>query len=30
LWRVNAAGKLAEVWHLALDEKAWDGFFTKD
>ena len=30
LWRVDASSKLAEVWHLALDEKAWDGFFTKD
>ena len=27
LWRVDADGKLAEVWHLALDEKAWDAFF---
>jgi uncharacterized protein len=30
LWRVDANGKLAEVWHLALDEKAWDAFFTRD
>lgn len=28
LWRVDAAGKLAEVWHMALDEKAWDAFFS--
>ena len=27
LWRLDAAGKLAEVWHMALDEKAWDAFF---
>jgi len=27
LWRVNGEGKLAEVWHMALDEKAWDAFF---
>lgn len=30
LWRVDKAGKLAEVWHLALDEQAWDGFFSRD
>lgn len=30
LWRVNADGKLAEVWHMALDEKAWDAFFCGD
>jgi ketosteroid isomerase-like protein len=30
LWRVNEAGKLAEVWHMALDEKAWDAFFCGD
>lgn len=28
LWRVDAAGKLAEVWHMALDENAWDAFFA--
>ena len=28
LWRVDAKGKLAEVWHMALDEKAWDAFFS--
>ena len=28
LWRVDADGKLAEVWHMALDEKAWDAFFS--
>lgn len=27
LWRVDGAGKLAEVWHVALDERAWDDFF---
>lgn len=30
LWRVDEAGKLAEVWHMALDEKAWDAFFCGD
>ncbi len=30
LWRVTPEGKLAEVWHTALDEKAWDTFFTRD
>jgi hypothetical protein len=30
LWRVDEAGKLAEVWHLALNEKAWDAFFSND
>jgi hypothetical protein len=30
LWRVNSAGKLCEVWHMALDEKAWDAFFCGD
>lgn len=30
LWRLDAAGKLAEVWHMALDEKAWDAFFRPD
>lgn len=30
LWRVDQAGKLAEVWHLALDERAWDAFFCGD
>lgn len=30
LWRVDADGKLAEVWHMALDEKAWDAFFQGD
>ena len=28
LWRLDGAGKLAEVWHMALDEEAWDAFFT--
>lgn len=28
LWRVDEAGKLAEVWHMALDERAWDDFFS--
>ena len=28
LWRVDGDGKLAEVWHMALDEKAWDVFFS--
>ena len=27
LWRVNEHGKLAEVWHMALDHAAWDAFF---
>ncbi len=30
LWRLNEEGKLAEVWHLALDQDAWDAFFAKD
>lgn len=30
LWRVNPQGKLCEVWHMALDEKAWDAFFCGD
>lgn len=30
LWRVNADGKLCEVWHMALDEKKWDAFFCGD
>jgi len=30
LWRVNEAGKLAEVWHMALDHKAWDDFFSAE
>ena len=29
LWRLDG-GKLAEVWHMALDEKAWDAFFSRD
>lgn len=29
LWRLDG-GKLAEVWHMALDEKAWDAFFSGD
>jgi ketosteroid isomerase-like protein len=28
LWRVNDEGKFAEVWHMALDERAWDAFFN--
>lgn len=28
LWRVNDEGRLAEVWHVALDHKKWDEFFT--
>ncbi|RVT42276.1 nuclear transport factor 2 family protein [Sphingobium algorifonticola] len=28
LWRVDDAGKLCEVWHMALDHKAWDDFFA--
>lgn len=28
LWRVNEHGKLAEVWHMALDHDAWDAFFS--
>lgn len=27
LWRLDGAGKLAEVWHMALNEAAWDEFF---
>ena len=27
LWRVDGAGRLAAVSHMALDEKAWDAFF---
>lgn len=27
LWRLDGAGRLAEVWHMALDEAAWDAFF---
>lgn len=27
LWRLED-GRLAEVWHMALDEKAWDQFFS--
>ena len=29
LWRLDN-GKLAEVWHMALDERAWDAFFSRD
>ena len=29
LWRLDG-GKLAEVWHMALDEKAWDAFFSRN
>jgi ketosteroid isomerase-like protein len=28
LWRVNADGKLAEVWHMCLDHTKWDAFFA--
>jgi ketosteroid isomerase-like protein len=28
LWRVDSDGRLCEVWHMALDEKAWDAFFS--
>jgi len=28
LWRVDGEGNFAEVWHMALDEKAWDAFFA--
>jgi len=30
LWRIDGAGKLAEVWHMALDERAWDAFFSAE